>query len=159
MRAYAVGKAYKLKRPPGVKAEEHWVHVDLSEQTLVAYEGDVPVFATMVSTGKEAGMTPSGSTGFRSSTSPRRCGTSPRRTRRTRSTTCRGRSTSPGASRLHGAFWHAGFGQVRSHGCVNLSPADARWLFGFTEPKVPAGWHAIAPLERGERGSPVVVTE
>ena len=64
-----------------------------------------------------------------------------------------------GSIALHGAFWHAGFGQVRSHGCVNLSPADARWLFGFTEPKVPAGWHAIAPLERGERGSPVVVTE
>ncbi|MEZ4451728.1 MAG: L,D-transpeptidase [Nannocystaceae bacterium] len=60
MRAYAVGVARKIKRPPGVKEGESWVHVDLSEQTLVAYEGDVPVFATLVSTGREPGMTPVG---------------------------------------------------------------------------------------------------
>ena len=30
---------------------------------------------------------------------------------------------------LHGAFWHSDYGRVRSHGCVNLSPADAKRLF------------------------------
>lgn len=32
---------------------------------------------------------------------------------------------------LHGAYWHDNFGMRSSHGCVNLSPRDARWLFGF----------------------------
>jgi lipoprotein-anchoring transpeptidase ErfK/SrfK len=42
---------------------------------------------------------------------------------------------------LHAAYWHDRFGQVRSHGCVNLAPADAAWLFEWTEPNVPEGWH------------------
>jgi lipoprotein-anchoring transpeptidase ErfK/SrfK len=42
---------------------------------------------------------------------------------------------------LHAAFWHDDFGIPRSHGCINLSPEDARWLFSWTEPEVPAGWH------------------
>jgi lipoprotein-anchoring transpeptidase ErfK/SrfK len=32
---------------------------------------------------------------------------------------------------LHGAYWHDNFGIKTSHGCVNLSPRDARWLFDF----------------------------
>ncbi len=42
---------------------------------------------------------------------------------------------------LHGAFWHNNFGRVQSHGCVNLSPSDAAWLFEFTDPVVPPEWH------------------
>jgi len=34
---------------------------------------------------------------------------------------------------LHGAYWHDNFGFRSSHGCVNLSPRDARWLFGFAQ--------------------------
>jgi lipoprotein-anchoring transpeptidase ErfK/SrfK len=32
---------------------------------------------------------------------------------------------------LHGAYWHDNFGIRASHGCVNLSPRDAHWLFDF----------------------------
>ncbi len=32
---------------------------------------------------------------------------------------------------LHGAYWHDKFGGRTSHGCINLSPRDARWLFSF----------------------------
>jgi lipoprotein-anchoring transpeptidase ErfK/SrfK len=64
-----------------------------------------------------------------------------------------------GSVALHGAFWHAGFGLERSHGCVNLSPSDARWLFGFTDPKLPHDWHAVTPAGRRDKGSAVVVTE
>ena len=46
---------------------------------------------------------------------------------------------------LHGAFWHRGFGHVRSHGCVNLAPLDAQRLFAFTSPHLPAGWTAVLP--------------
>ena len=34
-----------------------------------------------------------------------------------------------GERALHGAYWHDGFGYKRSHGCVNLSPSDAYWLY------------------------------
>jgi hypothetical protein len=44
---------------------------------------------------------------------------------------------------LHTAYWHDDWGDPVSAGCVNLSPVDARWLFEFTEPRLPEGWHAI----------------
>jgi hypothetical protein len=44
---------------------------------------------------------------------------------------------------LHTAYWHDDWGNGASGGCVNLSPLDARFLFDFTEPRVPAGWHAV----------------
>jgi hypothetical protein len=44
---------------------------------------------------------------------------------------------------FHAAFWHDNFGQPRSHGCINLAPKDALWLFDHTLPKVPDGWHSI----------------
>ena len=37
---------------------------------------------------------------------------------------------------LHGTFWHNDFGHPKSHGCVNLSPSAAKWLFRWTEPVV-----------------------
>jgi hypothetical protein len=41
---------------------------------------------------------------------------------------------------LHGTYWHDQFGYPRSHGCVNLSPRDARFLFEWTWPELPDGW-------------------
>lgn len=160
MPEYAVGQSYKLKRPPGVGADERWVHVDLSEQTLVAYDGDRPVFTTIVSTGREPGMTPVGVHRIQS---------------KHIATSMRDQPVEDDAYSiedvpwtqyfhnnvaLHGAFWHGGFGLVRSHGCVNLSPPDARWLFGFTSPMLPSGWHSVSPSPSlTPKGSAVVVTE
>ncbi len=50
---------------------------------------------------------------------------------------------------LHAAYWHDDFGVPRSHGCVNLAPVDAAWLFGFTTPEVPDAWHAALSLKHG----------
>ena len=50
---------------------------------------------------------------------------------------------------LHGAFWHDDFGKVHSHGCVNLAPADAAWLFEWTDPVVPPEWHGAVSGEAG----------
>jgi lipoprotein-anchoring transpeptidase ErfK/SrfK len=55
---------------------------------------------------------------------------------------------------LHAAYWHDDFGTPRSHGCINLSPEDARWLFGWTEPQLPRGWHGV---RRALSGSVVFV--
>src|SRR5690606_37260734 len=50
-----------------------------------------------------------------------------------------------GAYALHGAFWHDRFGRPSSHGCINLAPEDARWLFEWTLPTAPGAWHAAYP--------------
>lgn len=47
-----------------------------------------------------------------------------------------------GAYALHGAYWHNTFGQVRSHGCTNIAPADARWLYYWGEPSLHPQFHA-----------------
>jgi len=39
---------------------------------------------------------------------------------------------------IHSTFWHNDFGETRSHGCVNASPEDARWVFRWTTPQVAA---------------------
>jgi lipoprotein-anchoring transpeptidase ErfK/SrfK len=44
-------------------------------------------------------------------------------------------NTNAGAA-IHGTFWHNDFGVRRSHGCVNVSPEDAKWIFRWTTPAV-----------------------
>ena len=133
--------------PPEVEVNERWIDVDLSEQTLVAYEGGRPVYATMISSGKQGHRTPVGS--FRITSKHISCDMS---------------DTTDGdepymiedvpwtmyfhlAIALHGAFWHSRFGRERSHGCVNLAPADARWLFWWVGPDLPEGWHGVTSTE------------
>jgi len=50
---------------------------------------------------------------------------------------------------LHAAYWHDGFGFQHSHGCVNLSPQDARWLFEWTAPTDQTGWTRATPDKPG----------
>ena len=38
---------------------------------------------------------------------------------------------------FHGAYWHNDFGRPRSHGCVNLSPRAAKWVYRWSQPVVP----------------------
>jgi lipoprotein-anchoring transpeptidase ErfK/SrfK len=60
---------------------------------------------------------------------------------------------------LHGAYWHDVFGTPRSHGCINLSPIDARAAFLWTEPSVPEGWHGINSGPETGEGTVLVVRE
>lgn len=159
MRGYAVGKASKLRRPPSVGPDERWIHIDLSEQTLVAYDGDRPVFATLVSTGKEPGMTPVGVHRVQTKLVAASMRDQPEEDEAYSIDDVPWTQYFSGSVALHGAFWHAGFGQVRSHGCVNLSPYDARWLFGFTAPALPPEWHAVSPTKGTPKGTSIVVTE
>lgn len=136
---------------PAVGPAERWIDVDRMQQVLTAFEGDRPVFATLVSTGR-------GPDGTLEST--------PAGLHRIwikLLSSDMDNLEDEGASRLyaiqdvpwvmyfdrgyglHGTFWHRSFGQVRSHGCVNLAPLDARWLFEWTGPRLPAGWSAVLP--------------
>ena len=57
---------------------------------------------------------------------------------------------------LHGAYWHDGFGHRKSHGCVNLAPKDARYVYELTTPNVPPAWMSSYE-HNGEPGSVVRV--
>ena len=141
--ASAVGRA--LDGWPG----ERWLDVNITKQTLVAYDGKNPVYATLVSTG-EAGL------GDPEKSKSTKRGIFRIHTKHVAATMD---SDTVGEEfelqdipyvqyfedgyALHTAYWHDDFGRPRSHGCINLSPQDARWLFFFTDPKLPEGWHSV----------------
>jgi lipoprotein-anchoring transpeptidase ErfK/SrfK len=131
--------------PPDLAEGEKWIDVDIPHQTLVAYEGTRAVYATLVSSGSESRgfATPPGSFRIKS---------------KHVTFTMDGDMEGDGAYSiedvpyvmyydlnyaLHAAFWHSYFGRQRSHGCVNLSAADARWLFDWVEPALPEGWYGV----------------
>jgi hypothetical protein len=146
-------------RPHEVKPGDRWLHVDLTEQVLTAYDGDRPVFATLVSTGKtdrKATQTHEGT--FRIYA-------------RSVHSSMRGKPWDDYYAEevpftmhfdqgraLHGAYWHDQFGIEKSHGCINLSLADAEWLFQWLPPKLPSGWSAILP-QAGKQPMVAVVVE
>lgn len=37
---------------------------------------------------------------------------------------------------IHAVFWHNDFGMKRSHGCINVRPEDAKWIFRWTNPYI-----------------------
>ncbi len=153
--------AERIDAPRGVAADEPWVHVDLSSQTLVVYRGSTPLYATLVSTGVEGHGTPVGEFTIRRKfvTDTMADPGSDLGDDRYRIEDVPWTQYFEGSIALHAAFWHAGFGIVHSHGCVNIAPEDARWVYQHTWPEVPEGWHGVSTEQTGFRGSRVLVTE
>jgi len=116
-------------RPEGIGPGEYWVAVDLTEQVFAAYEGDRMVYAGLVSSGLDRWPTREGvfTVWDRHLYAPMSGGEvgddfynlehvpHPM-------------YFDDGIS-LHGAYWHNGFGRQKSHGCVNMPPKDAEWVF------------------------------
>jgi len=59
---------------------------------------------------------------------------------------------------IHGAFWHNAFGEKRSHGCINVSPEDAKWIFRWTTPYVSLAQGEMR-LSLPDHGTVVLTTE
>ncbi|MGH7293457.1 MAG: L,D-transpeptidase [Polyangiaceae bacterium] len=153
------------KTEPGPAPEklgdhEKWIDVNLHRQTLVAFEGATPVYATIVSSGRNEHETVTGSFHIRE-----------KHIASTMDGDADIAADGPysiedvpyieyfsGGYALHGAFWHAEFGHVKSHGCVNLAPWDAKTIFGWTDPQLPEGWHAVMAT-KDRPGTRVVVHE
>lgn len=105
-----------------------WIDIDLSAQTLTAFEGSQPIWSTLVSTGLRNTPTPVGTFAIQWKLRSQRM-------------------TGPGydlpnvpwvmyftgrGHAIHGAYWHNNFGSPMSHGCVNLPIANAQWLYNFS---------------------------
>jgi uncharacterized protein YraI len=117
---------------PAVTTGDKWIEVNLSTQTLTVWRGSTKISSSLVSTGKPGFGTPTGtfyiSTKYPSVTMAA-CANGE----------CWNTPGVPwamlfrsGGFYIHGAYWHNDFGQVRSHGCVNLPVPYAEWLYGWT---------------------------
>ncbi len=106
---------------------ERWIEVIISEQKLIAWQGDVPVFETIVSTGKPGWRTLPGEFAVY---------------RKYDETRMRGPGYDTpdvpwtmyysGGFAIHGAYWHDNFGTPVSHGCVNLRVPEAKALYEWS---------------------------
>jgi lipoprotein-anchoring transpeptidase ErfK/SrfK len=110
---------------PGANGER-WIDIDISSQSLTAYEGNTPIRRFIVSTGTSRHPTVIGR--FRIYAKLRY-----------------DLMTGPGyylpnvpfvmyfyqGYSIHGTYWHSNFGTPMSHGCVNMYTPDAEWMFYF----------------------------
>jgi lipoprotein-anchoring transpeptidase ErfK/SrfK len=143
-----------VKMPQG---EDRWIRVDLSEQVVVAYEGNKPIRAFVISSG--LARTPTVTGEFRIKT-------------KVKAQTMTGGSGAyyynlPNVKwvqyfyqeyAFHGTYWHNDFGRPKSHGCINMTNADAKWLFDWAGPT----WDGKAVWFNSTKDNPgtlVIVTE
>ena len=112
--------------PPSGGGGGKWIDIDLSSQRLRAYAGNTVLRTMVVSTGIARYPTPPGRFRIYS---------------KYRSITMSGPGYHlPGVPHsmffyrgyaIHGTYWHNNFGRPMSHGCVNLTRADAAWLYSW----------------------------
>jgi hypothetical protein len=141
--------------PPAEVGEgERWIDIDLRHQVLVAYEWKQPRYVSLVSTGRT--RTPSPELDYRTPKGLHRI-----RGKHLTSTMDNDEPGEPpysledvpyvmyfrGAYAFHSAFWHDRFGRPRSHGCINLAPRDAKWLYNWAGPDLPESWHGGSATE------------
>lgn len=142
-----VGSADRTGLPQG---RATWMEASVWGGWLIAYEGNTPVYVTLISPGRGGTPVP-GKEPIETASTP--TGTFPISGKfATATMEAPGEyihSDVPwtqnfsGPHALHGAYWHNDWGKLKSAGCVNVSPIDGRWLYEFTEPEVPAGWHGV----------------
>lgn len=114
------------------RSGERWIEIDLSRQRLTAWEGDRPVYAVIISTGKSSTPTPTGIFAIQT---------------RHRTTRMSGEGYDvpdvPYAMfydrgyAIHGAYWHNRFGTPVSHGCTNVAVNHARWIYHWASVGTP----------------------
>lgn len=121
--------------PPEGIDTDRWISINLFEQTLVIYEGGDLKFVTLLASGMEPFYTQPGIFPIY---------------QKLKLETMQGAFTADRsdfyylqdvpwtmyfdqARAIHGSYWRTYFGYPQSHGCVNLSPGDANWVFQWAE--------------------------
>ncbi|HEY4060157.1 MAG TPA: L,D-transpeptidase [Kofleriaceae bacterium] len=131
--------------PEQLEANERWIDIDLDTQILVAYEGTLAVYATMVSSGLKDTPTTTGLYRMWLKESEADMKNLKREDPYSVATVPWTQFFFPEEDlAIHTAYWHDLFGTQRSHGCVNVAPRDARWLYFWSDPQVPPGWTMAA---------------
>jgi len=131
---------------PNVSPDDKTISVNLDYQTLSCYEGNTEVFFCRTSSGLKIDT----ATGQATNELATPAGTLFTHWKiisknMTAGTAGSGYSTpavpwstfiSGEGIAIHGAFWHNAFGEKRSHGCINVTPEDAKWIFCWTTPHI-----------------------
>lgn len=125
----AVAKVEANPPPPGVSGR--WIQINLFEQTLAAYEGERMVYATLVSSGLRKFPTRPGLFQIWVMLEVTKMSGAylPDKSDYYFLEDVPWVMYFDGQRALHGAYWHDSFGYKKSHGCVNLAPRDAQWLY------------------------------
>ena len=145
--------------------ENKRIEIDTRRQMVYAYENDRLVFSTRCSTGARFNVDSLGLVDF---TTPIGEFSVIRKRPRRHMVGFEERSDgydlpgvpfptylTPEGVAIHGAYWHNDFGRQRSHGCVNVHPDAAQWVYRWTRP-ITAYEDALVEVENG--GTPIVVT-
>jgi hypothetical protein len=131
-------------RPEGVGPDELWVDVALEQQALTVWRGDKMVYFTVIASGVEDHDTPGGVYRVLAKHALADMQSRPDAEDWYRVEDVPWTIAFKNRYALHGAYWHWGFGWPASHGCVNLAPRDAAWLFANLAPATPDGWRSIS---------------
>jgi hypothetical protein len=144
--------------PPIGLAEEGrrtWLDIGIEDGTLVAYEGERPVYATLISPGRGGAPVPGVELISSASTPTGRMNILAKFVTATMvsgsistliHTEVQFTQNIGGPHAIHGVYWHDRFGEKKSGGCVNLSPIDSQRIFEWTEPTLPEGWHGMRSI-------------
>jgi hypothetical protein len=136
--------------PAGLHAGERWIHVDLRNQFAALYEGTDIKFVTLISSGDDQHATPPGTYRVQSKHVSATMDDEDNMSSAFFIQDVPWVMYFQGGYALHAAFWHDRFGLRTSHGCVNLSPRDARRFFEFADsPTMVPGLHSmVTPPDR-----------
>ena len=136
-----------IPKPPPSFAEddEIWIDIIVSQQMLSVYKGSAQLFTTLVSTAGEGHITPSGVFNIYLKNSHSHMSAWDKTKNRYKYYL----EKVPWVMyyyhsyAIHSAFWHTDYGRPRSHGCINLSLTDVKYVFDMVNPQLPAGWTSV----------------
>ncbi|UCH59045.1 MAG: L,D-transpeptidase [Anaerolineales bacterium] len=122
-------------KPPEGVTSDRWIEVNLFEQTIAVYDQNQLVFATLIASGLEPFWTRPGLFQIyeKLETTPMRGAFEADRSDAYYLEDVPWTMYFDQARALHGAYWRANLGFPQSHGCVNLSVGDSRWIFDWAE--------------------------
>jgi hypothetical protein len=133
---------------PQVPENEKHVEIYLDRQILLAFEWNVLVYAARVATGQKNYESPLGwfRTFHKRPTYHMTGGADIASVFDLPGVPWDSYITDTGVA-IHGTYWHNDFGHPHSHGCINMAPQDAKWIYRWTLPTVPPGERLV--LEPG----------
>jgi lipoprotein-anchoring transpeptidase ErfK/SrfK len=114
------------------QSQQRWIEINLKEQKLLVWSGNELVYQTKVSTGKRSTPTLTGIFAVQTKLPVARMRGADYDIPDVPST-----MYYDGNYAIHGAYWHKNFGTPVSHGCVNLPPKKAKWVFDWAKVGTP----------------------
>ncbi len=118
------------------QSNKRWLEVNTSTQRLIAWEGNQPVRAVIVSTGKSSTPTRPGIFAIQSKHRVARMQGDDYDVPNVPFT-----MYYSGGYAIHGAYWHNRFGTPVSHGCINVAVDHAEWFFKWASVGTPVVVH------------------